>query len=105
MLPEKKTVFSGECEVHEIITYILVLENLMFMEKCNQLMAVLYSVDALMAYNGGALEVTGPNATAHIFATYPSPFLSLASGFADQVSALAGLILRIKHTENCKTKQ
>ncbi|XP_009934187.1 aquaporin-9 [Opisthocomus hoazin] len=51
--------------------------------------------DALMAYNGGALEVTGPNATAHIFATYPSPFLSLASGFADQVLATALLLLGI----------
>lgn len=58
-----------------------------------------------MEYSNGNLEVTGPNATAHIFATYPAPYLSLINGFADQVSALALLILQIEHTKNCKTKQ
>lgn len=42
-----------------------------------------------MEYSNGTLEVVGPNATAHIFATYPAPYLSLINGFADQVSALA----------------
>lgn len=50
-----------------------------------------------MEFSDGKLEVTGPNATAQIFATYPSPYLSLINGFADQVSALAVLILQIKH--------
>lgn len=58
-----------------------------------------------MEYSNGTLEVTGPNATAHIFATYPAPYLSLINGFADQVSALAVLTLQIKHTENYKTRQ
>uniref|UniRef100_A0A8C3S635 Aquaporin 9 n=1 Tax=Chelydra serpentina TaxID=8475 RepID=A0A8C3S635_CHESE len=40
--------------------------------------------DAFMNYSGGELIVTGSNATAHIFATYPAPHLSLISGFADQ---------------------
>lgn len=57
-----------------------------------------------MEYSNGTLEVTGPYATAHIFATYPAPYLSLINGFADQVSARV-LILQIKHTENSKTRQ
>lgn len=57
-----------------------------------------------MEYSNGTLEVTGPYATAHIFATYPAPYLSLINGFADQVSAHV-LILQIKHTENSKTRQ
>lgn len=56
-----------------------------------------------MEYSNGKLEVTGPNATAQIFATYPAPYLSLINGFADQVRALAVLSLQIKHTETCKT--
>lgn len=58
-----------------------------------------------MEYSDGKLEVTGPNATAQIFATYPAPYLSLINGFADQVSALTVLILLIKHKNPCKTKQ
>lgn len=58
-----------------------------------------------MEFSNGKLEVTGPNATAQIFATYPAPYLSLVNGFADQVSALAVLILQIKHKKTCKTKQ
>lgn len=30
--------------------------------------------------------MTGPKETASIFATYPSPYLSLNNGFLDQVS-------------------
>lgn len=42
--------------------------------------------DALQHYTGGNLTVTGPKETASIFATYPSPYLSLNNGFLDQVS-------------------
>ncbi|KAM7318415.1 hypothetical protein ACRRTK_023152 [Alexandromys fortis] len=41
--------------------------------------------DALQHYTGGNLTVTGPKETASIFATYPSPYLSLNNGFLDQV--------------------
>ncbi|NXH68284.1 AQP9 protein, partial [Hydrobates tethys] len=51
--------------------------------------------DAFMEYSNGTLEVTGPNATAHIFATYPAPYLSLINGFADQVMSTAVLLLAI----------
>lgn len=57
-----------------------------------------------MEFSNGTLEVTGPNATAHIFATYPAPYLSLINGFVDQVS-LAVFVLQIKYSENYKTKQ
>uniref|UniRef100_A0A8D0HK31 Aquaporin 9 n=1 Tax=Sphenodon punctatus TaxID=8508 RepID=A0A8D0HK31_SPHPU len=49
--------------------------------------------DAFMDYTGGELNVTGPRKTAHIFATYPAPYLSLANGFADQVMSTAILVL------------
>ncbi|NXS10879.1 AQP9 protein, partial [Neodrepanis coruscans] len=51
--------------------------------------------DAFMEYSGGKLEVTGPNATAHIFATYPAPYLSLMNGFVDQVISTAFLLLAV----------
>lgn len=40
-----------------------------------------------MAFAGGKLLIVGENATAHIFATYPAPYLSLTNAFADQVNA------------------
>ncbi|XP_053573499.1 aquaporin-9 [Bombina bombina] len=49
--------------------------------------------DALKEYTGGVLTVVGPNATAHIFATYPSPFLSIANGFVDQVISTTLLLI------------
>ncbi|XP_043934836.1 aquaporin-9 isoform X2 [Protopterus annectens] len=51
--------------------------------------------EALMNYSGGILTVTGPNATAHIFATYPAPYLSIMGGFVDQVIGTALLLLVI----------
>lgn len=51
--------------------------------------------DALMEYTGGVLTTRGPNATAHIFATYPSPFLSTMNGFADQVMGTALLVIAV----------
>ncbi|XP_063305176.1 aquaporin-9 isoform X2 [Pelobates fuscus] len=57
--------------------------------------AVVFGVyhDALKAYTGGVLTVNGPNATAHIFATYPSPYLSTMNGLADQVISTAILLI------------
>ncbi|XP_023698983.1 aquaporin-10a [Paramormyrops kingsleyae] len=51
--------------------------------------------DAIMAYSGGVLTVTGPNETASIFATYPSDILSLWRSFFDQVVGTAMLLLCI----------
>uniref|UniRef100_A0A8C3S9F4 Aquaporin 9 n=1 Tax=Chelydra serpentina TaxID=8475 RepID=A0A8C3S9F4_CHESE len=56
--------------------------------------------DAFMNYSGGELIVTGSNATAHIFATYPAPHLSLISGFADQVTLLVLVVFAIFDTKN-----
>ena len=42
-----------------------------------------------MSFAGGKLLIVGENATAHIFATYPAPYLSLANAFAEQVSVYA----------------
>ncbi|XP_077119941.1 aquaporin-9 isoform X1 [Ranitomeya variabilis] len=51
--------------------------------------------DALIKYSGGVFTVTGPNATAHIFATYPSPYLSTLNGLADQMMSTALLLILI----------
>ncbi|XP_030623879.1 aquaporin-7 [Chanos chanos] len=49
--------------------------------------------DALMNYSGGNLTVSGPKATAAIFATYPAPYISISTGFLDQVVGTAILLL------------
>jgi MIP family channel proteins len=52
--------------------------------------------EALDHFDGGARHVTGPLATAGIFATYPQPFLSaVPGGFVDQVVGTALLMLGI----------
>lgn len=57
--------------------------------------AVLFGVyyDGLMSFAGGKLLIVGENATAHIFATYPAPYLSLANALADQVVSTAFLLI------------
>ncbi|XP_056128823.1 aquaporin-7 [Lampris incognitus] len=68
---------------------------------CTQLLGsflaagTIYAVyyDAIYVYSGGNLTVTGPNATAGIFATYPAQYLSLHAGFFDQVFGTAMLLL------------
>jgi hypothetical protein len=45
----------------------------------------LFKIDALNAFDGGVRQITGPNATAGIWATYPQEYLSIRSGFGDQV--------------------
>ncbi|XP_062947966.1 aquaporin-9 isoform X1 [Cynocephalus volans] len=51
--------------------------------------------DGLMHFTGGKLLIEGENATAHIFATYPAPYLSLTNAFADQVVSTTFLILAV----------
>lgn len=51
--------------------------------------------DALHVYCGGNFTVTGDLETASIFATYPQPYLSIGSGFLDQVVGTAALLLCI----------
>ncbi|XP_041666816.1 aquaporin-3-like [Cheilinus undulatus] len=52
-------------------------------------------LDALLDFSQGELMVVGENATAGIFATYPSEHLSLVNGFFDQVIGTAALIVSI----------
>ncbi|XP_062313942.1 aquaporin-7 [Osmerus eperlanus] len=49
--------------------------------------------DAIYHYCGGNFTVTGPKATAGIFSTYPAHYLSLHTGFLDQVLGTAMLLL------------
>ncbi|XP_013992403.2 aquaporin-3b [Salmo salar] len=51
--------------------------------------------DALWDYGQGTLIVVGENATAGIFATYPSKHLTLVNGFFDQIIGTAALIVCI----------
>jgi glycerol uptake facilitator-like aquaporin len=50
-------------------------------------------IDALNAYDGGIRQTTGSNATAGIWATYPSDNLSVLGGFLDQFFGTALLVL------------
>ncbi|XP_051959898.1 aquaporin-7-like [Xyrauchen texanus] len=49
--------------------------------------------DAIYHYCGGNFTVSGPKATAGIFATYPAPYISIYTGFFDQVLGTAMLLL------------
>jgi MIP family channel proteins len=50
--------------------------------------------EAFDHFDGGTRQVTGPLATAGIFATYPQPFLSaVPGGFVDQIVGTALLLL------------
>jgi len=51
--------------------------------------------DAFNNFDGGLRQITGPHATAGIFATYPQPFLTTFGGFVDQVAGTALLVLLI----------
>ncbi|XP_038825814.1 aquaporin-9-like [Salvelinus namaycush] len=51
--------------------------------------------DALMEHTGGVMQVTGVNATANIWASYPAKHISVLGGFVDQVIGTAALILCI----------
>uniref|UniRef100_A0A673ILC2 Aquaporin-7-like n=1 Tax=Sinocyclocheilus rhinocerous TaxID=307959 RepID=A0A673ILC2_9TELE len=49
--------------------------------------------DAIHHYCGGNFTVSGPKATAGIFATYPAPYISIYTGFFDQVLGTGMLLL------------
>ncbi|XP_067279047.1 aquaporin-3b [Pseudorasbora parva] len=51
--------------------------------------------DAIWDFGKGSLSVVGGNATAGIFATYPSEHLTLLNGFFDQIIGTAALIVCI----------
>lgn len=51
--------------------------------------------EALQDYTGGKLMVTGPNATAGIFATYPAPYMSILGGFIQEFIATSVLVICI----------
>ncbi|XP_006268313.1 aquaporin-7 [Alligator mississippiensis] len=51
--------------------------------------------DALYLYTGGNFTVTGPNATAGFFATYPAPYMSLTGAFFNEFTGTAVLLLGI----------
>lgn len=60
--------------------------------------------EALAAFDGGLRQVTGPQGTAGIWATYPQPFLStFPGGFIDQFvgsALLVGVIFAISDARN-----
>uniref|UniRef100_A0A3Q3X967 Uncharacterized protein n=1 Tax=Mola mola TaxID=94237 RepID=A0A3Q3X967_MOLML len=51
--------------------------------------------DAIQAFSGGELTVTGPTATAGIFSTFPADYLSVWGGVVDQVIGTAALLLGV----------
>ncbi|NWX44429.1 AQP10 protein, partial [Steatornis caripensis] len=51
--------------------------------------------DAIQHYSNGTLATSGPRETASIFASYPADYLSLSSGFLDQVMSTALLLVGI----------
>lgn len=60
--------------------------------------AIVYATyyDALNAFDGGTRQVTGPLATAGIWATYPQPFLApVPGGLVDQIVGTALLMICI----------
>ena len=54
--------------------------------------------DAIFDFGDGNLTTTGAKATAGIFATYPAPYLSLQSGFIDQVDLCTPVLYCTEHT-------
>uniref|UniRef100_A0A8R1I1X2 Aquaporin n=1 Tax=Caenorhabditis japonica TaxID=281687 RepID=A0A8R1I1X2_CAEJA len=51
--------------------------------------------DAINAYEGGNRTVTGPTATASIFATYPGPFLGTFNAVVDQIAGTIVLCIGV----------
>ncbi|KAG2466678.1 AQP10 protein, partial [Polypterus senegalus] len=67
----------------EVVISPMDLDSLKGKGETSEALLAIYE-DALQDYCGGNFTVTGPKATAGIFATYPAPFLSVAGGFIDQ---------------------
>ncbi|CDQ61884.1 unnamed protein product [Oncorhynchus mykiss] len=49
--------------------------------------------DALMEHTGGVMQVTGINATANIWASYPAKHISVLGGFVDQVRDAPSMVI------------
>ncbi|XP_051853160.1 aquaporin-7-like isoform X2 [Antechinus flavipes] len=63
---------------------------------------------ALLRYTDGNLTVTGPRATAGIFATYPASYMTLWRGFIDEIfltGILQVCLLAINDKKNCPALQ
>ncbi|XP_031793926.1 aquaporin-7 isoform X3 [Sarcophilus harrisii] len=63
---------------------------------------------ALLRYTDGNLTVTGPRATAGIFATYPASYMTLWRGFVDEIfltGILQVCLLAINDKKNCPALQ
>jgi MIP family channel proteins len=52
-------------------------------------------IDALDNFDGGVRQITGPNGTAGIWATYPAPWLTVGNGFFDQMVGTGFLLAGI----------
>lgn len=53
-------------------------------------------LDAIWAFDNNQLTVIGKNATAGIFATYPSEHLNVVNGFFDQVRGYGRMKVHLK---------
>lgn len=62
---------------------------------CGAAVTYLTYREAFDNFDGGVRQVSGPLATAGIFATYPQPFLSPAGGLVDQIVGTALLLLLV----------
>ncbi|XP_060767684.1 aquaporin-9b [Neoarius graeffei] len=85
-------VILGKCSIKKFPVYVVAQFIGAFAGSC--IVFGLY-YDAFMAYSNGQLLVTGENATAGIFASYPAKHLSNVNGFFDQVIGTAALVLGI----------
>ena len=54
------------------------------------------TIDALQNFTGGDLSVTGANATAGIWSTYPAAGISQGNGFGDQIFGTFLLLLCVR---------
>lgn len=77
-------VQCGEGTVTHVSLSCLVWMKVLRLNFCFYMIDVMFA-DAIRAYSGGELTVTGPTATAGIFSTYPSDYLSVWGGIVDQV--------------------
>jgi len=82
----------GRCQWRKVPFYIIAQFLGAILASC-----IVYGVyyDALNHFDGGVRQVTGPQGTAGIWATYPQPFLSIGNGFGDQVVGTALLVAGI----------
>lgn len=58
--------------------------------------------DALDNYDGGVRSVTGPNATAGIWGTYPQVYVSIWNGLGDQIFGTTMLVLCVMSVTDSK---